>query len=230
MLTWFTLGLSLALLADNRCLVNEELGNNILHLVKSNSKKPIQSPDVFLHPSQGTRIKDLTRFLWTASCLVPPDEVLRQNIAIEIIDQVEIGFNNGNFNLEKDSHLLSDFFLSLACWNIYPKSLIKKIVNRSFIDTVIKQKQTVRQSRLALFIVAANIEAPSLELDHSFLDQLAANLPPYKVEKEFLKRPSLMSLAGIADRYRENLEWTNIHCHSTIPHLNLAGITFNWKG
>lgn len=220
----------LALLADNRCLVNGELGKNVVHLITVNAKKPIQGPDVFLHPSRGTRVKDLTRFLWTASCLIPPDEALRQRIATEIIDQVENGWNRGHFTLEKDCHLLSDFFLSLACWNIYPKSLIEKVVDRTFVDTVIKQKQTIRQSRLALFLAAVQIESSSLELEPTFFNQVAANLPPYKVERELLKRPHLSRLAGAIDRHREELEWNDIQCHTTVPHLNLAGITFNSSG
>lgn len=190
----------------------------------------MQSPNIFLHPSRGTRVKDLTRFLWTASCLIPADADSRERIATLIIEQVEAGWKGGCFLLEKDVHLLSDFFLSLACWQIYPQSLIEKVINRSFVDVVIKQQQSVRQSRLALFMVAAQIEAPNLKLDRTLLSKVAFNLPPYRVEKELVKRPHLSRLAAVMDRYKEQLGWENIHCSSTVPHLNFAGLTFDCKG
>lgn len=185
----------------------------------------------FLHPSQGTRVKDLTRFLWSASCLFPADVVSRDRIAAKIIEQVEAGWDGGSFQVEKDCHLLSDFFLSLACWQIYPQSLIEKIVNRILVDAVLKQQQTVRQSRLALFITAAQIEASHLTLEKTLLPAVASGLPLYfKAEKELIKRPYLARLAGVIDRHREELGWENIQCCTTVPHLNLAGLTFNFKG
>lgn len=220
---------SLALLADHRCLVNESLIQNITHLIETTAKKPLQTPYVFMHPSRGTRIKDLTRFLWTTSCLIPTNVTSRDRIASEIIDQVDAGWSAGSFQLDHDCHLLSDFFLSLACWKIYPQLLIDKVIDRTFIDVVLKQKQTVRQSRLALFLVAAQIEA-SLPLLNEFLPEIASNLPQYKTEKELIKRPQLARLAGIIDRHREELGWENIHCCTTVPHLNVAGLTFNYEG
>lgn len=190
----------------------------------------MQTPNNFLHPSQGTRVKDLTRFLWTASCLIPAEIVSRERITRAIIEQVEAGWNSGCFLLEKDVHLLSDFFLSLACWQIYPQPLIEKIINQSFVDVVIKQQQSVRQSRLALFMVAAQVEAPNLKLDRTLLSKVASNLPPYRIEKELVKRPHLSRLAAVMDRYREQLGWENIRCSSTVPHLNFAGLTFDYKG
>ncbi|KAK4029137.1 hypothetical protein OUZ56_022147 [Daphnia magna] len=221
---------ALALLADHRCLVDENLIQNITHLIETTAKKPLQMPYVFMHPSRGTRVKDLTRFLWTASCLIPTNVISQDRIASEIIDQVDAGWNTGSFQLDHDCHLLSDFFLSLACWKIYPQSLIDKIIDRSFIDVVLRQRQTIRQSRLALFLVAAQIEASHLPLVNKFLPEIASNLPPYKVEKELLKRPQLARLAGLIDRYREELGWENIHCCTTVPHLNLAGLTFDHEG
>lgn len=184
----------------------------------------------FVHPSKGTRIKDLTRFMWSASCLIPTEVSSREKIALKIIEQVNTSWSEDGFQLEKDCHLLSDFFLSLACWQIYPKSLIESVINQNFIECVIKQKQTVRQSRLALFLVSAQIEAPYLAVDRSLLPQVAFNLPPYRVEKELSKRPYLSRFAAFIDRKREQLGWENIHCFSTIPHLNFAGITFDFQG
>ncbi|XP_057366003.1 uncharacterized protein LOC130686854 [Daphnia carinata] len=220
----------LALLADRRCLVDESIIQNITHLIKTAAKKPLQTPYMFMHPSRGTRIKDLTRFLWTASCLIPTNVISQDRIASEIIDQVDAGWRTGSFQLDQDCHLLSDFFLSLACWKIYPQPLIDKIIDRNFINVVLRQRQTVRQSRLALFLVAAQIEAPHLLLVKEFLPDIASNLPPYKIEKELVKRPQLARLAGVIDRYREELGWENIRCCTTVPHLNLAGLTFDYEG
>ena len=219
----------MALLADHRCLVNDQLIQNIENLVDTNAKKPMQIPYTFLHPSRGTRVKDLTRFLWTASCLIPVDVISRGQIAAKIIEQVEAGWDGGSFQIENDSHLLSDFFLSLACWQIYPQSLIEKIVNRTFVDVVLKQHQTVRQSRLALFLIAAQIEASHLALENSLLPVVTSGLPLYKADKELIKRPHLARLAGVMDRRRKELDWENIQCCTTVPHLNFAGLTFTYK-
>jgi hypothetical protein len=219
----------LALLADNRCLVNGKLVENITHLIEINAKRKLETPQSFVHPSEGTRVKDLTRFLWTASCLIPTDIISRDKIAAEIIDQVYNGWTYGSFQLDKDWHLLADFFLSLACWKIYPVSLIEKIINRNFIDIVLNQKKTIRQSRLALFLEAARIEVPHLSAMQKFLPEISLNLPTYKAEKELSKRPQLASLANVIDRSKEELGWENIHCCTTVPHLNYAGLTFNYK-
>jgi hypothetical protein len=126
--------------------------------------------------------------------LIPTNIISRDQIAAEIIDQVYTGWNSGSFQLDKDWHLLADFFLSLACWKIYPASLIEKIIDRRFIDIVLNQKKTIRQSRLALFMEAARIEVPHLSMIKKFLPEISLKLPAYKEEKELIKRPRLSIL------------------------------------
>jgi hypothetical protein len=76
---------------------------------------------------------------------------------------------------------------------------------------------------------AARIEVPHLSVIVKFLPEISLNLPAYKAEKELIKRPRLASLANVIDRSREELGWENIRCCTTVPHLNYAGLTFNYK-
>lgn len=220
----------LALLADNRYPLSDDAIENFAKLIQSNKKRPIQGrEEKYYHPTRRTRVKDITRFMWVASCLTPPNHPLCRQIAANAVEMLDAAWEAGSFHPDDDCHLLADFFLSLACWNIYPEELIKKIVTQSFLDAVVKRKQTVRQSRLALFLVAAGIEAPHLDLPVSFFNQVSADLPPHKMEKELGKRTLLVKLAGLIDRNREHFGWSGIECGSPIPHLNIAGLIFEYR-
>ena len=210
-------------------MVNENIIKTITGVINEAVKKPIQSPHHFMHPSRGNRVKDLTRFLWTTSCLLPAEDASCQEIAKEVIELVDISLRRGVFQLEKDCHLLSDLLLSLACWKIYPEALIEQIINQNFIECILKQQQTIRQSRLALFMVAAQVEAPHLGLNDAFLQNVAFGLPPFRVEKELMKRPHLARIAAAVDSSKVNLSFKDIKCGTTVPHLNIAGLTFNWE-
>lgn len=167
--------------------------------------------------------------MWAVTCLVPSDHPSSRKIANNVIALLETALKSGSFRLHHDCHLLSDFLLSLACWDIYPEELIKKIVTPSFVNAVVDQQQTLRQSRLALFLTGAHLEAPHLQLPESYFHQVSAGLRPYKIEKELTKRTLLAKLAACVDRCREELQWNDIQCGSPIPHLNIAGLAFRYK-
>ena len=169
-----------------------------------------------------------------------------------MIPFLEEAWDGGHLQVAENCHLVSDAFLSLACWNTYPKTLIEKVINnsiliineltnyiyniqvmtKSFVDLVLsenssKQLTTLRQSRLALFLVAAEIEAPHLSLPETLKKQVLSSRMLQQRER---KREKLVQLVGAMHQQSEKLGWTEIHYHSLIPHLNIAGLTFISNG
>lgn len=217
-------------MADHRCPADQKLISNIVQIVRSNNTdRPVQlSP----HPTRGTRTKEVTRLMWALSCIATEPSSERDEIADSLIQQVDEALKKGLFNRNKneDCHLLSDFLLSLACWRLYPQSLVKNIINRQFVDAVIGRNGSFRLSRLALFLVAARIEAPHLKLDDSFLTDIANCVPPFLVNQELKRRPQLGQLTNAIILNKDLLGCEDIKCCSSVPHLNIGGVTFLYKG
>lgn len=219
----------LALLADHRCPVGDQVVSNIAEMVKYN--RTARPAHFNAHPTYGTRTKDLTRLMWILTCITNKQTVERDEIADILIQQVDELWSNGQFRIGTDYHLLSDFFLSLAFWRLYPQSLIESIISQEYVYAAIRSSDSFRRSRLALFLKAASIEAPHLKLDESFLVQLARIVPPFFVMQEINRRPYLAILADTIRRKQKknSLGWENIEIFSTVPHLNLGGVTFIHK-
>ena len=220
----------LALLADHRCPADQKLISTIAQMIRTNNTdRPVQLTP---HPTRGTRTKEVTRLMWVLSCIVNEPSSERDKIAESLIQQVDEAWKKGFFNRNKheDYHLLSDFFLSLACWRLYPQILIESIINRKFVDAVIGRNGSFRLSRLALFLVAARIEAPHLKLDDSLMTDIVNSVPPFLVNQELKRRPRLGQLTKTIILNKTLLECEDIQCCSSVPHLNIGGVTFIYKG
>ena len=229
---------ALALLAEHRYgPAGQQLLDNMLCVIKSDRCRLPDNPEKYIHPTLGARVKDFARAIWALTSLAPSSPTA-QLIANEMVQQLEQAWDRGHLRDPDSCHHLADIFLSLACWNIYPENLIKKTVDQSFIDHVVsgrdsiayRKRYTVRQSRLALFLVAAGIEAPHLELPDAFSRAVTAFRNPQFPQRTVKTREPLLRLADTVRDHAAILGWTNVNYCSIIPYLNIAGLVFNYKG
>ena len=214
---------TLAILADQNFSVNDALVKNVIDIIDANKHVPIINKQVF-HPTEGVREKDITRLMWCLSCLVSK-ETDKQQIASKMIDLVERYLNLGLFNGR--DQLLLDFLLSLASWQIYPRHIIEPLITESFINKFLKEQIAERHWQLALFLWMARLEVPHLNLPWECYHTVAEHLGPVNPKNELRKRRYLSRLFETVKTQAAVEGWENVQCTYVVPHLNIAGITFD---
>lgn len=214
---------TLAMLADQNFPVSDTLVKNVINVINANENVAINKSRIF-HPTEAVREKDITRLIWSLSCVVS-DETHKQEIASKMINLVDRYLSEGLF--KQRDHLLLDFFLSLATWQVYPQHLIKPLVTESFIHKFLSEQIPQRHWQLALFIWMARLEVPHLNLPWSCYATITENLAPFHPQYELKKRKYLGWLYETIRSQAAEEGWEDVQCASIIPHINIAGITFN---
>jgi len=214
---------ALAMLADQNFPVNDTLVRNVVDVIDASKNARINKNRKF-HPTEGVREKDLTRLMWSLSCLVF-DEAYKEEIATKMIYLVERCLGENLF--QQRDHLLLDFILSLATWKVYPQHLIESFVTESFVHNFLSEQTARRHGQLALFMWMAKLEAPHLNLPWTCYTTITTNLAPFHPENELKKRSYLDRLFEIVRLQAQLEDWQDVQCTSIIPHINIAGITFN---
>lgn len=213
---------TLAMLADQSFPVTDALVKNIINVIEASENFAIKKNGIY-HPTEAVREKDLTRLMWSLSCLVS-DETLKQEIASKMIYLVDRCLTKGLF--ERRDHLLLDFFLSLATWQVYPQHLIETLITESFVENFLNEQIAERHWQLALFIWMAKLEVPHFSLPWSYYATINVNLFPFLPQNDLKKRKYLGRLYETIRLHADVENWKEVQCTSIIPHINIAGITF----
>lgn len=229
---------ALAVLADNRFPVPDQLVRNIFNWLPRTDELRRPTATRFVHPAQGVRVKDLTRLTWALSCVRPTVHTLPPSLVETLIQLIDSCWKRGQFHDQWP--LVSDFLLSLACWQVYPQHLIENVLDHRLASRMRNEEptdgQTIRRSRLALFLVAAQIEAPHLNLADEWRRWLHDVRPANVVGdhptewRGLKKRMYPASLHQLLIPIADVEGWRDLRCGSVVAHLNIDGITFSSQG
>lgn len=211
---------ALALLAEQHWSADYELLQGAGTVLEASLVPAHRTPAAarrFLHPAQGARLKDVSRFAWSVTCLAPAGLQLQM---AELIVQESLRYCLRQLEHE-EKLLLIDILLSLACWSFYSGELTAAVAEQWPAPET--PGAELRLRRAELFISAASVERP--------------DLLPEKLRR--LESPLLESLAPVSDLRRRPLlarvlrsvrqaerPWLRVRATHPIRGLDLAGVQF----